>query len=152
MTISSSPKVQFMLKFIRTRLLKQYNIGHSVGGLKDLALRTMVYVTAINFVLLVITAYSQALRNWMAHYISWFSFPIFLGVLIALILFAMIIEYKFILPSTWSFINRQQYEHQNPIREDLSKILKGQEKDRKIQEEILGRLKALEGKQDGNNN
>lgn len=111
-----------MLKFIRNKLLKQYDTGAHIGGLKDLALRTMVYVTAMNFILLVITAYSVSLRSWMAHYVTWFNFPVFLGILIGLLLLAMLIEYKFILPSTWHFINQQQYEHKNLIRRDLNEI------------------------------
>ncbi len=111
-----------MLKLIKKTLLKQYNIGSAVGGLKDLAIRTMVYVTAINFLLLVVTAYSVTLRDFMIQYLPWINFPMFIGAIIVTILIAMVIEYKFILPSTWGFTNRQQYEHRNPIREDLSEI------------------------------
>ena len=127
-----------MFKFLKAKILKQHNIGGSIGGLKDLTMRTMFYVSALNFIMLVITSYSVSLRDFMGKYVEWFSFPIFFGILILILIISMIIEYKFILPSQWQFANKQQYEHKNPIRLDLEEI-----KDRMTKiEEHLG----IEGK------
>ena len=111
-----------MFKAIRTKILKQYNVGTSVGGLKDITMRTMFYVSALNFIMLVITSYSVSLRDFMSEYVEWFSFPVFFGFLILILIIAIIIEYKFILPSQWQFANKQQYEHKSPVRLDLEEI------------------------------
>ena len=112
-----------MLKRLVRVLLKQYSIGVSVGGVKDLLQRSLFYVTAINFFLLIITSWGIILRDHIAQYISWFTFPVFVGLLVFVILFAMLIEYKFILPATWKFINRQRYQHGEPLKSDLQKVL-----------------------------
>lgn len=116
------------LQSVKNEALKQYNLGPWLGGLKDLAQRTVFYVALLNFVLISITAYNTTLKAYILPHIPWFSFPIFIALLLLLVAVAMVLEYKFILPSTLSYLNRQFYIHQNPIRSDLDKILKKLEK------------------------
>ena len=103
---------------------KQYKISGKIGGFKDLLMRTLFYVSIINFMLIAVTAYHTTLRDTLQAWFSWLSFPIFLGILVVGLLLMMILEYKIVLPSTWVFMNKQQYEHQNLIREQLDKIEK----------------------------
>lgn len=112
-----------MLK-VRNGLTKQYNMGSWIGGLKDLIMRVLLYVAIINFVLIVATAYHTTLRETLQVWIPWLTFPMFLGSLVVLLLLVMVLEYKIVLPSTWSFVNRQQYEHKSPIKEQLDRIEK----------------------------
>lgn len=111
-----------MFRIIKNILLRQHNLGSSIGGLKDIVMRTMFYVTALNFIMLVVTSYSVSLRDFMGNYVGWFSFPVFLGILVFILFVAIIIEYKFILPSQWNFVNKQQYEHESPIKKDMEEI------------------------------
>lgn len=109
------------MKFWRS-LTKQYKVSGKIGGFKDLLMRTLFYVSIINFILIAVTAYSITLRGTLQSWFPWFNFPIFLTVLVVGLLLMMILEYKVVLPSTWTFTNRQQYEHQNLIRKQLDRI------------------------------
>ena len=104
------------------RLTKQYKASGKIGGAKDLLMRTLFYVSIINFILIAITAYHTTLRDTLLSWFPWLNFPIFLGILVVGLLLLMVLEYKIVLPSSWAFSNRQQYEHQNLIRKQLDKI------------------------------
>ena len=103
--------------------LKQYNVGIWLGGIKSTLQYTMFYITLINLILVATTAYSVNIRAWAEHYVSWFSLPIFAGILFVFIILAMLLEYKVVQPSTWAFTNWQTYEHNNPIKKDLKDIM-----------------------------
>ena len=102
--------------------MKQYNSGPLLGGLKELASRTMTYVSFINFTLMAITAYEVSLRTFFHQYIPWMSFALYFSLLILLVIVAMVIEYKFIIPSHYTFLNKQEYQHQSLLARDLQLI------------------------------
>ena len=104
---------------IKKIFTKQYNTGYLIGGTKDLVMRTMFYITALNFVLGAGTAYMVYAREWI-------DIKVFI---VAVILFAMIsalFEYKVVIPSNWKFINKQRYTHGEPLKDDIQKVLDGQ--------------------------
>ena len=109
---------------IRKFLVKQYNFGPWLGGFKDLFSRTMLYISIINFILIAITAYDVTLRSFVLQYLPWISFWIYLVILIGVVLLAMVLEFKFIIPSHYTFLNKQEFEHQNLIRKELEDIRK----------------------------
>ena len=113
------------------RLTKQYNLGPWLGGLKDLASRAIFYLSLLNFVQISATFYYLTLRPNYLQYISWLNFWTYFGTLTFLVLIVMILEYKFIIPSMYTFLNRQEYLHQNLLKKDLK--------------EILDKLKKIEG-------
>jgi len=124
---------------IWSRLTNQYKVSGKIGGLKDLLGRTLFYVSIINFILIAVTAYHTTLRDTLLSWFPWLNFSIFLGVLVVGLLLMMILEYKIVLPSTWAFTNKQQYEHQSLIRKQLDGIEKTlseiQEKQREIKDD-----------------
>ena len=104
------------------RLMKhipsQKKTGPLIGGLKELFGRTSFYITVINFMLLIVTAYYTTIRDFVNMPFIWFF------VIIMLILgFAMLIEYVYILPSSMIFQNSQSYKHENPFKNDIQLIL-----------------------------
>lgn len=114
----------------RVNLIKipeQKKVGPFWGGLKELIGRVMFYAGIINFILIMITAYHTSIKDIMP-----IPFWIFFLVLSVGLSILMIFEYIIILPSSISFSNRQSYKHDNPVRDDINKILKkleGIEKD-----------------------
>lgn len=106
------------------KLSRQYNFGPIVGGFKDLASRTMIYVSVLNFILISATAYHTTLKDFIFQYSPWVTFPVYMAFLIIVVLIAMALEYKFIVPSSYTFLNKQEYEHRNLLRRDLRKIMK----------------------------
>lgn len=104
------------------KITRQHNPGYQIGGIKDLLIRVLFYVSGINFVLLAATAYHTTLREPIHQWMPWFTFPMFLGILVVLVSLSMVLEYKLVLPSTMAYLNLQQYKHQNPIKAQLDRI------------------------------
>jgi len=125
-----------MWPFLR-HLSKQYNLGPWLGGFKDLASRTMIYVSVLSFTQISATFYYTTLKPPFEQYIPWINFGWYFLVLVTVVLVLMLLEFKFMVPSSYTFSNKQEYTHRNLIREDLEKVLGRQE-------EILNRLSVLE--------
>ncbi|KKN23701.1 hypothetical protein LCGC14_0902260 [marine sediment metagenome] len=115
------------------QLGKQYNLGPWLGGFKDLASRTMVYVSAISFTQITATFYYTTLFPNLKETVPWLTFWMFFGTLVLMVLVIMLIEYKFILPSSYTFLNEQEYKHENLIRKDI----------RLLQEEMKTEIQKL---------
>jgi len=116
---------------IKKLLARQYNFGPWLGGFKDLFSRTMLYISIINFILIAITAYHVTLKVFLLQYLPWMSFWMYFIGLVVIVLLAMVLEFKFIIPSHYTFLNRQEFEHQNLIRKELEGIKKELEELRK---------------------
>jgi hypothetical protein len=88
------------------------------GGIKDILGRAMFYIGIINFILIMVTAYHTSIKDMMP--IPFWTFFLVLSVLLFVV---MIFEYVVMLPSSVVFSNRQSYKHENPMRDDMNKIL-----------------------------
>ena len=110
--------------FLQEKVLKQYDVGPWVGALKDLAGRTMFYMTPINLFMLAATTYHITARDFMWQYAPWVNFWLFFAGLVLIAICAMIIEFKVVFPSSIFFSNTQSYKHGNLIRKDLETVLR----------------------------
>lgn len=88
------------------------------GGIKELLGRAMFYIGIINFILIMVTAYHTSIKDIMPV-----PFWVFFLSLTVVLFIVMIFEYIVILPSSIVFSNRQSYKHENPIKDDMNKIL-----------------------------
>lgn len=88
------------------------------GGIKDILGRAMFYIGIINFILIMVTAYHTSIKDII--HIPFWTFFLVLSVSLFVI---MIFEYVVMLPSSVVFSNRQSYKHENPMRNDMNKIL-----------------------------
>jgi len=112
------------------KILKQYNIVW-IGGFKEVLSQTLFYVAIINFILIAITAYNTTLRVFILEWIPDFKLWMFFGILITSVLLGMILEYKFITPSLFSFRSKQMFEHESKVMDKIISIedlLKGKVK------------------------
>lgn len=100
------------------RIPDQKKVSPFWGGIKELLGRAMFYIGIINFILIMITAYHTSIKNFMP--IPFWAFFVTLTVILFIV---MIFEYIVILPSSIAFSNRQSYKHDNPIKEDMNKII-----------------------------
>jgi len=121
---------------------KQYSTGPWLGGLKDLASRAVFYLSLLNFIQISATFYYITLKPNYQWFLPWVSFGAYFGILMFLVLIVMFLEYKFVIPSTYMFLNRQEYLHQNLIRKDL----------RRLQEKLERIEKKLDEERDGSRN
>ncbi len=104
------------------KLTKQNGAATWIGSMKEVLAHTLFWVSMINFVLIAATFYNTTFYPVIKDKLPNFSFILFLGALSVVVLIAMFVEYKFIIPSVLAFRNKQEYKHQNLIRRDLEKI------------------------------
>ena len=103
-------------------LYKQYSPGPWLGAFKDLASRTIFYLTPINLFMLSATTYHVTAKEFIWQYAPWANFWRFFGAIVFVTLCAMVVEYKVMVPSSVTFANAQGYKHGNLIRGDLEII------------------------------
>ena len=103
------------------RIFNQHKLPW-VGGAKEMLAQTVFYVSMINFVLIAVIAYNSTLREFIIDWMPWFKLWMFLGGLVALVLVAMVLEYKYIAPSLYSFRSKQMFEHESKITDALKRI------------------------------
>lgn len=125
----------FILKvdmFMLKRIFKQHKVPW-VGGLKEMLAQTVFYIAMINFVLIAVIAYNSTLREFILDWIPWFKLWMFLVVLIAFVFVAMVLEYKYIAPSLYSFRSKQMFEHKSEITDALKRI------EAKLNEDVISK-------------
>lgn len=105
------------------RLFKQYKLPW-VGGAKEVLAQVAFYVSAINFFLIAVTAYHTTLSVYLVDWVPWMTFPLFMGILIVLLVGTMVLEYKFIVASLYTFRGKQMFEHESQVVDKLNEILK----------------------------
>lgn len=101
------------------KIFKQYNIK-GVGTFINVLYTTAPMIGVIMYIVNAMTFYIVAKEK----YFPWLSLPLFIGIIIIGLAIVMFVFFKFVLPSYYSFINRQSYIHENPIRNDLTLIKK----------------------------
>jgi len=99
-------------------LLKQHNLP-VVGPIKNILAQTLFYFNAINFAQITTMAYWTTYRSWILVHVPWLSLPILLGFLLAGIALMMVLEYKFVATSFYTFQSKQM-----DIAKKLDEILK----------------------------
>ncbi len=134
-----------MLKKLCHKLLEQKSLPW-IGALKDLWAMTSVYISAINFVLITITAYGTTIgpmlrtpgAGWL--YLPWMRLQWFILALIIIVLTAMYLEYILVYKSYFTFRNKQEYDHNNLIRADIAALKDQQAAEAKMIDERLTRI------------
>lgn len=126
-------------KSLRSEALRQFQLGPWLGGVKDLSSHTAIYISGLNMLMIAVTAYHTTLREYIQNIAPWFNFGMFLMALFIVVFVLIIMEYKFVLPSTWAFRNMQQYKHEYPIKRDIRKL---SEKLDRLEEIILDKKKG----------
>ncbi|MBT9151556.1 MAG: hypothetical protein DDT40_01752 [candidate division WS2 bacterium] len=88
-----------------------------IGGLKDVLDHTLIFVSAINFVLIGVTAHEVV----VIRHLPWLRLWMFFGILILVVVIGMCFVYKFLLPSYYAF-RAKQYGHIAKLDAILAKL------------------------------
>ena len=88
-----------------------------IGGIKNVAGRTMFYVSIISFTMMLATSYEIVISKYFD-----ISFFLYAASTIVLVITCFLFDYVIMMPSEVSFVNHQMYKHQSPIRTDLDEI------------------------------
>jgi phosphoglycerol transferase MdoB-like AlkP superfamily enzyme len=103
-------------------MFKQHNLKW-VGALFNVLYLTMPIFGIVAYAMSAMTLYTVTLP-YTKPIMPWLNVPIFFSVVLVICALAMYVNYKFIYPSYFSFLNKQTYIHNNPMMEDLQKIKK----------------------------
>ncbi len=103
-------------------LFKQYHTGVLLGALYSEFTTSMGYYNLINSVFIALMAWNMPTVMNLRERMAWLSFPLFIGMLLAIIILIMLIDYKFFLPSRQEFSNQQWIKHKNPMVRQLERI------------------------------
>lgn len=101
------------------KLGKQYKTP-GVGAFKETMAQALWWGTPINFAMIAGTFYYTTIRH-IAPWVNPYLFFIVLGVGLVV---ALVVEYKFILPSLWSFREKQMFSHQSEVMDELKRLKK----------------------------
>jgi hypothetical protein len=104
--------------------LTQQKILPVIGGIKDVAMMSAFYISILNIFLVAVTAYHTTLQQYILVVFPWFKMWTFLLVLILLAALMMVLEYKFVYASWFTFRNKQEFEHENLIRKEIDELRK----------------------------
>lgn len=114
------------------------SLGTFWGKLKITGGLIGLYITAINFILLTITAY-PVISEWLHAkniLIPFWQFEVLVVLAICLVLF---LEYKFSLPGYYRASNEQVWRNDNPIRIELEAIRAENKELRKLVEDLINK-------------
>jgi uncharacterized membrane protein len=108
------------------RILKKIFKQHDIKGVGTFI--HVLYMAApmlgiVMYIINAVTFYTVA-REHIINVLPWFSLGVFIIVLVVGVVVMLMIFYVFIYRSYYTFLNRQTYEHNNPIRKDLEMIKK----------------------------
>ena len=120
-----------------SQIIKQKNIGKVWGITAQIAGQVSIFTGMLSLSLIAITAYNTTLSGWLSEKGIYISFWVFALVLIISLLIPAFLIWKFALPSFFSTLNEQAYEHDNPIRRDIEALANENKEIKKLLEALL---------------
>ncbi len=108
-------------------LTKQYS-GSYIGGILETYQRSGIFVSAVQFLVVIVILYTTSAREFFSIHAPWLTFPLYLLFVISGILLLMIVVKVIVIPSSYTFLNRQMWVNNNPMRLKLEEIETNQKK------------------------
>ena len=86
--------------------IKQKNVP-ALGAVIDSFVTSLPLLSLINFVSMMAVLWSTTIQPFAHLHIPWLNLWLFMGGMTVMVIVAMFITYKYILPSVWAFRYRQ---------------------------------------------
>lgn len=109
--------------------MKQKNVKR-VGAIFESAFTVLPILSIINY-LSISTVLYASIREYLLVWVPWMQLWVFILMLMALGLVLMVVTYKWVLPSIWTFRGKQMFSHDSEVIDKLDGI-----------EQRLGRMEA----------
>lgn len=106
----------------RQTVLKQHNIKF-IGAFINVLYLTMPLFGMLAYSMSALTLYTVNI-DFIHNYLNWLSLPVFVFSVAVFCSVVMFLNYKFLYPSYYEFLNKQTYKHNNPMQMDLELIKK----------------------------
>ena len=120
-------KIPFITKFFG---------GAYIGAILDTYGKAAALVSGVQFLMLIIILYTTSAGPYIQKYAPWLSFPFYLTVALVGVLILMVLARLFILPSSYTFFNRQVWGYNNPMRAKLEEMEEKLVESERIQEKL----------------
>ena len=104
------------------KILKQYNVPW-LGAVVDSLYTSLPILSIINFLSITTVLYATV-QEYLISWAPWFTIWWFLGFLTAATTFTMVGVYLFVLPSIWTFRNRQMNSFDSEVLKELQALRK----------------------------
>lgn len=113
---------------IRIPFVTKHFSGSYIGGILETYQRSAVIVNAIQFLSVLIILYTTSAQPFIIEYVPWFTFPLYLLSACIGVLLLMVLVKILVIPSAYTFFNRQAWDNNNPMRSKLEKMEENQKK------------------------
>lgn len=103
-------------------ILKQTSVPW-IGAIIDSLYGSLPILSIINFLSITTVLYTN-IKEYLLAWAPWITFPLYLCILAFLASTMMVITYKFLLPSQWTFRGKQLFGHESRVVDKLDEVLK----------------------------
>jgi len=129
----SPPKSISTLRRVAAKLTEQKKIGLWLGGIKHSISQIGIYIGFLNLLMLSITTYNT---GWIQKHVFNVNFIQFMSIVCGLVLLALVLAFKFDMPSYFGFWKKQVglnklEDRLTEIEKKLDKALEKKENDNK---------------------
>lgn len=130
-----------MKKFFH-RIVAQRNIGKQWGVIAQVAGQLSIFAGMMSLFLIAVTAYNTTLSGWLVQHGVYINFWVFAVVIGFLLIIPAVLIWKFAIPSFFSTLNEQVYQHENPIRRDIAKLAEDNAEIKRLLRKAMKRQKG----------
>lgn len=109
------------LRLVLVKLFRQASVP-GIGALKDVYGATSYYFSIMSLVMMAMTAFHTTIQPFLFDRGIALYLPTFMIIVGVMIVATMLLEYKFVYHSFYAFKNKQAYEHQNLLKEDIARV------------------------------
>ncbi len=113
--------------------LSKHFSGSYIGGILETYQRSAVIVNALQFLSVLVILYTTSAQPFFIKYMPWLTFPLYLLVSFLGVILLMVFVKVWVIPSAYTFFNRQMWDNNSPMRNKLEQLEKNQK-------EIMKRL------------
>lgn len=103
-------------------IIKQRNIPW-LGALMEALYTSLPILSIINFLSIVTVLYATVHEN-LEGWVPWLNFGWFLAILTVITIVTMFFIYKFVVPSLWTFRNKQMNMFESDILKEIKELRK----------------------------
>jgi len=102
--------------------------GSYIGGILETYQRSGIFVSAVQFLVIIIIFYTTSAQPFIEKYIPWLSFALYMLFIVVGILILMMLVKLLVIPSSYTFLNQQMWVNNNPMRSKLEVLEANQKK------------------------
>ena len=103
------------------KLLRQRRIP-LLGETIDALYTSLPILSILNFISIMVILYNN-IRPYLIENLPWVNLWIFIAIIGGLASIVILLVFKFVLPSIWTFRAKQMFEHESKISDKLDRIL-----------------------------